>query len=52
MTNIPSFLVRASNQRNIDFMEKSTLISGKAGRIKKKKAKNPPKEAKEVKEAA
>ena len=47
MTNIPSFLVRASNQRNIDFMEKSTLISGKAGRIKKKKAKNPPKEVKE-----
>ena len=47
MTNIPSYLVRAANQRNIDFMEKSTLISGKAGRIKKKKVKNAPKETKE-----
>ena len=39
--------MRAANQRNIDFMENSTLISGKVGRIKKKKENKGEKKEKE-----
>lgn len=39
IVNVPSFLVRKDSEKHIGFAPTSTLVNGKNGRVKKKKAK-------------